>query len=174
MNRRDFLQAAGIVSAGLAFPDTVGLLAKDSAPAANWCTFEITTRVEILKPSGATRIWLPAALTTETPFQRTLSNSFHAEAGSAKLIERKPDSLALISVEFPEGAKPVVTSTSRISTKSYSVDLSSPVKSAKPPKQNRSDLDHFLRPTKLIPTDGVVKAKSDEIIVKANAHSDVE
>ena len=64
MNRRDFLQTAGLVSAGLAFPDAATLLARDSqtaTPPATWPTFEITTRVEVLKPSGLTRIWLPAA-----------------------------------------------------------------------------------------------------------------
>jgi transglutaminase-like putative cysteine protease len=178
MNRRDFLQTAGLVSAGLAFPKTASLFARESqtatAPAA-WRTFEVTTRVEILKPSGVTRIWLPAGLTSETPFQKTLSNTFNVEAGSAKLIESKPDSLGIISAEFPEGAKPVLISTSRITTRNYAVDFFAPGKAgnANAPKETRADLDYFLRPTKLIPTDGIVKEKADEIIAKANADTDV-
>ena len=89
MNRRDFLQTAGLVSASLAFPKATTLLARDAAADANWRTFEVVTRVEVLKPSGATRIWIPAALTSDTPFQKTLSNTFNAESGSAKLIESK-------------------------------------------------------------------------------------
>jgi transglutaminase-like putative cysteine protease len=179
MNRRDFLQTAGFVSASLAFPKAATLLAHERAGAAadaNWRTFEVTTRVEILKPSGVTRIWLPAALTTDTPFQKTLTNTFNAEAGSAKLIESKPDSLGIISAEFPEGAKPVITSTSRISTRNYTVDFFAPGKSANngAAKENRADLEYFLRPTKLLPTDGIVKAKADEITSKASATSDVE
>ena len=176
MNRRDFLQTAGLVSVGLAFPDAATLLARGSQDAlpAGWRTFEITTRVEILKPSGVSRVWLPAALTTETPFQKTLSNTFTAEGGSSKLTESKPDALGIISAEFPEGAKPVVVSTSRITTKNYAVDLSAPGKNGKAAKVDPTDLDHFVRPTKLLPTDGIVKSKATQIIANANAHTDVE
>src|SRR6202453_840301 len=101
MNRRHFLHTAGFVSAAVTFPHVAPLLARESATdAANWRPFEVTTRVEILKPAGVTRIWLPAALTTETPFQKTLSNTFRSEGGAAKLIEIKPDALGLISAEF--------------------------------------------------------------------------
>jgi len=175
MNRRDFLHSAGLVSANLAFPKAATLLAGNPATVtASRRTFDVTTRVEILKPVGVTRIWLPAALTTETPFQETLTNTFNAEGGTAKLIESKPDALGLISAEFPDGAKAVVTSTSRITTRNYTIDLSATVKPASALKQNPADLDHFLRPTKLLPTDGIVKAKADEITTKANATSDAE
>jgi transglutaminase-like putative cysteine protease len=176
MNRRKFLHTVGFVSTGLALPRAASLFARESAAAdANWRTFEVVTRVEILKPAGVTRIWLPAALTTETPFQKTLTNTFNAEGGAAKLIESKPDALGVISAEFPEGAKPVLISTSRVATRNYSIDFFAPGKSAKAdvPKQDRADLDYFLRPTKLLPTDGVVKAKADEITAKAGATSDV-
>jgi transglutaminase-like putative cysteine protease len=176
MNRRKFLHTVGFVSTGLALPRAASLFARESAAAdVNWRTFEVVTRVEILKPAGVTRIWLPAALTTETPFQKTLTNTFNAEGGAAKLIESKPDALGVISAEFPEGAKPVLISTSRVATRNYSIDFFAPGKSAKAdvPKQDRADLDYFLRPTKLLPTDGVVKAKADEITAKAGATSDV-
>ncbi len=172
MNRRDFLHTAGLVSASLAFPKTGALLATDSAPA-NWRTFEVTTRVEILQPSGTTRVWLPTALLGETPFQKTLANTFNADGGSAKIVESKPDSLGVISAEFAEGVRPVLTSTSRIATRDYAVDLSAPVP-VKPKNENRANLDYFLRPTKLLPTDGIVKSTADEITTKANAHTDVE
>ena len=175
MNRRDFLQTAGLASASLAFPDAATLLAGDqtSAPAdANWRSFEVITRVEILKPAGVARIWLPAALTTETPFQKTLSNTFNADDGAVKLIESKPDALGVISAEFPEGAKPVVTSISRISTRNYRVEVSAVGNPSGARQKTPADLDHFLRPTKLIPTDGIVKAKADEIT--KGASSDVE
>lgn len=177
VNRRDFLQSAGIISATLAFPKAGSLIATEPTQTpAPWRTFEITTRVEILKPSGATRVWLPTALTSETPFQKTLSNKFIATGGTAKLTENKPDALGVISAEFPEGELPVLISTSRIATRNYSVDLSTAAsaKPTKPSKQNPADLDHFLRPTKLLPTDGIVKSTSNEIIAKANATSDAE
>lgn len=58
MKRGEFLRSAGVVSAGLALPGAMCLLADE--PADRWRTFEVTTRVEILKAAGTTRIWLPA------------------------------------------------------------------------------------------------------------------
>jgi len=158
MNRRDFLLSTGLVSTGFS-----RLLADDG-----WRTFEVTTRVEILKSSGATRVWVPAVL-VETPFQKPLSNEFTAEGGTARMVKGKTDALGMIAAEFPAGVKPVVTLTSRVSTKNYAVDLSAP---GKAPKTNLAELDHYLRPTKLLPTDGIVKTTATEIT--GGAKSDLD
>src|ERR1700758_5531319 len=168
MKRRDFLRSAGIASASLALPKTERLFA-DSATPSGWRKFEVTTRVEVLTPSGATRVWLPAALLGETPYQRTLANRFIADGGRAKMVERKADALGIIAAEFPAGVKPVLTLTSHIAARNYAVSLSVPVKA---PKANSAELHYCLRPTKLLPTDGIVKATADEITRGAN--TDVE
>jgi transglutaminase-like putative cysteine protease len=59
--------------------------------------------------------------------------------------------------------------TSRIATKDCAVDLTA---RGAAPKESRAELEHFLRPTKLLPTDGIVKATAREI-TKA-AKTDVE
>ncbi len=156
MNRRDFLRSAVAVSAGLAFPKSERLLAADG----DWRTFEVQTRAEILKFSGTTHVWLPAALVADTPFQRTLSNEFSAEGGTARLVEVKADGLGIVTAEFPPGMKPVVTLTSRVATKNYVRDLSAPGTAR---DEDRATLEYFLRPTKLLPTDGIVKVTADEI-----------
>jgi len=166
MKRRDFLKSAGALSAGLAFSNVGELLAESDA---GWRTFEITTRVEVLKPSGTTRVWLPAALVQKTPYQRTLSNKYHAQAGKAGMSEIKPDSLGIVSATFPEGQSPVLMLTSRVQTRNHSVDLSKP---GKAPKASRSELEYFTRPTKLLPSDGIVKTTATEITQGAN--TDVE
>jgi transglutaminase-like putative cysteine protease len=168
MNRRDFLRSAGAVSAGLAFSRTWDRLAEDTTRS-SWRTFEVTTRVEVLKTSGATRIWVPAALINQTPFQKTLSNTFSAEGGTAKIIESKPDALGIIAAEFPAGVRPILTVTSRVATKNFVVGLSAP---SKAPEETRAEFEHFLRPTKLLPTDGIVKETAIEIT--RGAKSDVE
>jgi transglutaminase-like putative cysteine protease len=168
MKRREFLESAGIVSAGLAFGKAGWLFAAD-APVNSWRTFEVVTRVEVLKPSGTTRVWVPAALTTETPFQKTSSNTFNAEGGTVRMLESKPDAMGIITAEFPAGVKPVVTVTSTVATRNCAVDLAS---SATAPKEKPADLEYFLRTTKYMPTDGVVKAKAAEIT--AGAKTDLE
>ena len=159
MDRRDFLRSAGAVSASLAFPKAARLLALGEAPG-GWRTFEVTTRAEVLKPSGTTLVWLPAALIRETPYQKTLANEFRAEGGTANLVERKPDALGIVSAKFAPGVKPILMLTSRVSTKNNAVDLSAPGKAV---KADRAELENFLQSTKLIPTDGIVKETATEI-----------
>jgi len=168
MNRRDFLQSGSIMSASLAFAKA-GRLFSQAPTADRWRTFQVTTRVEVLKTSGTTRVWVPAALISETPFQKTLDNTFNCEGGTAKMLESKTDALGIIAAEFPAGARPILTFTSQIATKNYTVDLSAP---SKAPKEDRAELEHFLRPTKLLPTDGIVKATASEIT--KGAKTDVE
>jgi transglutaminase-like putative cysteine protease len=156
VTRRDFLISAGAVSAGFASPTAVR-------------AFDVTTRVGILKSSGVTRVWLPAALIGETPFQKTLFNKFSVEHGTAKIVQHKSDGLGIVAAEFPAGAKPVLTLTSRVATKGYSVELS---QSGKAPRANRAELEYFTRPTKMLPTDGIVKTTALEIT--SGAKTDLE
>jgi transglutaminase-like putative cysteine protease len=159
MKRRDFLRSAGVASAGLAFPGARRLFAQ-SPTRAGWRTFNLTTRVEVLKPSGTTRIWLPAGLISDTPFQKTLANTYYAEGGAARMSGSKADALGIIAAEFPAGAKPVLTLTSRIATKNIAVDLAT---RSKAPQANDAELQYCLRATNLLPTDGIVKDTAGEI-----------
>ena len=159
MNRRHFLEAAGAVSAGFLISESGSSLAQTHGPA-NWRTFEVKTRVEVLKPSGPTRIWLPAALPDGAPFQKTLANEFAAEGGEATLVRRSADGLGIVSAVFPAGVKPVLTLTSRVATAGHAVNLATPGPPAKP---GNARLDHFLRPTRLLPIDGIVKSTAAEI-----------
>src|SRR5438552_5675233 len=168
MNRREFLQSGGIASVSLAVSKAECLFSQDTT-ADRWRTFQVTTRVEGLKPSGMTRIWVPAALISETPFQKTLANTFNCEGGTAKMVESKSDALGIIAAEFPPAVRPILTVTSRIATKDCTVDLTA---RGAAPKESRAELEHFLRPTKLLPTDGIVKARASEITKGAN--TDVE
>ncbi len=159
MDRREFLRSAGIVSAALACSNMTRVFAIDTENH-GWRTFEVTTRVEVLRPSGATRVWLPAALPGNTPFQRTLSNQFTAIGGSAELLTAKADSLGIVAARFPSGVPPVLTLISRVATRDYNVDFSS---RRRPHRTQAAELEYFRRSTVLLPTDGIVKAKAMEI-----------
>ena len=168
MRRRDFLRSTSLVCAGLAFPN-VGRLFAERSPSDGWRTFEVTTRAEILKPSGVTRVWLPAALTMNTPFQKTFWNKFSAEGGTAEMVESRADGLGIVTATFPAGVRPVLTLTSRVATRNYTVDLNVP---GHTPEVNQAELEYFQRSTKLIPTDGIVKSTATEIT--SGATTDVE
>jgi transglutaminase-like putative cysteine protease len=134
----------------------LGAVHAESSP---WRTFEVTTSVTVLKPSGVTRVWLPASLIIDTPYQRTLSNEYRAPAGHARLDTTAADALGIVSAEFPPGVPPVVSLVSRVATRSHVVDLTRRTTIS----ADRKMLTHSLRPTRLIPTDGIVRARAIEI-----------
>ncbi len=168
MNRRSFLQSGSLLSVSLAFAKTERLFSQATSTE-RWRTFEVTTRVEVLKTSGITRVWVPAALISEAPFQKTLGNTFNCDGGTAKMYESKADTLGIIAAEFSAGARPILTVISKIATKDCAVDLTSRGTAA---KASRAELDYFLQPTKLLPTDGIVKTTASKITQGAN--TDVE
>src|SRR5450432_2779340 len=167
MNRRNFLQSSGAVCAGVAITKSIPAFADAVQSGAGWRTFEVTTRVEVLKPNGGTHIWLPSALIRDTPFQRTHANKFTADGGTAKLTKDKPSALGVVSATYPANAKPVLTLTSHVSLKNYAVDLSTPGKVPHVPKE---ELDYFLQPSRYVPTDGIVK----QTALKATAGASTE
>src|SRR6516164_7952638 len=122
MNRREFLFAAGSAPASFAFLKPERLIAQSSI----WRTFEVTTHVEVLKPSGTTRVWVPAALITPAPFQKTLATTLQCEGGRTNTVENESETLGIIVAEFPPGVRPVLTVHSRVTTRNWSIDFSAP------------------------------------------------
>ncbi len=153
MNRRDFLRANGSICAGWGFAQAFPALAA-SPSASGWRTSEVVIRVELLKLDGASRIWLPAPLIRDTPYQKTISTQFTAEGGTTRLNKDWQNALGIVSAMYPQNAKPVLTMTSRVSLKNYSVDLSSRETA---PHVSSAELDYFVQPSRYVPTDGIVK-----------------
>jgi transglutaminase-like putative cysteine protease len=167
MDRREFVKTTGMALAAMSVTGA-GSVFVEASDATAWRTFRVTTRVEVLNATGAVRVWAPAALICDTPFQRTLSNEYAAEGGTAELVRDKADGLGIISAKFAEGVRPVLTVTSRVATRDYAVDFTRPRRVKTAP----GELQHFLRPTRLIATDGIVKDTALEIT--KGAKSDVE
>lgn len=170
MNRRDFLQSTGLAVAGLGLTKAqLSFSQQTHPPSDGWRTFEVTTHAEVLAPAGETKIWLPAALIQDTPFQRTMSNKFNADGGKVRMDESKPPSLSIVVATFPAGVKPILTLTSQVALKNYFVDLGKPGPARPLPA---AESQYFLQPHKNIPTDGIVKTTATEIT--KGATTDVE
>jgi transglutaminase-like putative cysteine protease len=165
MDRRDFLQRAGSLAGVVFFPRAQQLLGAE----AGWRTFAVTTRVQILKPSGTTRVWLPAPLIRRTPYQRTLANTIRCENGVARMAVDANAGLAMVIAKFRPGVDPILELTSRVATRDWTVDLTG---RADAPQANAAELKQNLRPTRLLPIDGIVKDTAVEIT--RNLRADVE
>jgi transglutaminase-like putative cysteine protease len=168
MNRRRFLQSSAALCSGLAFTKSISAFA-DALATDGLRTFDVTSRVEVLKPNGVTHIWLPAALIHDTPYQRTISNHFSADGGTANITKEKPSVLGIVSATYPANAKPVLTLTSRVSLKNYAVDLSAPTP-LRAQRASKAEQEFFLQPSRYVPTDGIVK----ETALKATAGATTE
>ena len=67
----------------------------------------------------------------------------------------------IVWARFPEGAKPVLLYQTRIATRDIAVDLSRP---GNAPPENPATLMKYTAATELLPTDGIVKKTSSEIV----------
>ena len=155
MRRREFLVSGAAVAAGLAIPRAAWALAANDG----WRTFEVTTRAEVTG-DGPVRIWLPTALLVNTPYQRTLSNEVEAEGVKGRIIKTQTDGLGFAFAEFPAGTRAKLTLTTRVATRDVAMDLAHPQPMHHP---RREELEHDLRSTQLLPTDGIVKATAEGI-----------
>lgn len=160
MNRRRFLESVTVASAAFVLPDTRRWMEPGVFASDGWRTFELTTRVDVLEPSGITRVWVPLPLMIETKYQRPVGNSFKAPGGAARLIADKNRGYGMVAAEWPAGAasasRPMMTVTSRVQTRDISVDLSTTGPAGPSGRSDRSDMARFLAPSALIPSDGIV------------------
>jgi hypothetical protein len=157
MNRREFLGRTAMAAAALplgsrgrAFPqpDTT-----------RWRVFDITTQVLVQRPRGATRVWLPTPL-AEAPYQKTMGDNYHPGGGTAVMIETNANEPDMLGCSWDEGIEPVLTLVSRVATTGHAANLARPTVS---PPADLSAFARFLKPTKLIPIDGIVRATANEI-----------
>ena len=159
MKRRDFLKTSMAVSACTAIPAAMSK-ALAEADGGMWRVFEVTTRVEVLKPAGETRVWLPTPLTVDTPYQKPLGNTWTAEGGSVAFATDPKYGAGIVAAEWAAERKPVLVLTSRFATRDVAVDLSAPGRAA---AESPDLLKRFLEPTTLLPTDGIVRDTALEI-----------
>lgn len=118
----------------------------------NWRTFEVTTRVDIQKAQGATRLWLPIP-SVNTDWQQSLISSYSSN-GTARLEDDDHYGARMLYVEFAaDQAKPFVELTSQVRTQNRAQDWTHKTAA----KEDAATLQYWTHPTELLPTDGLVR-----------------
>jgi transglutaminase-like putative cysteine protease len=172
--RRAFLKNGAAAAMAVALPS---LNFAQSAPAPSrghfapqsgaWRTFDVTTRVDIVKPQGVTKVWLPIP-SVNSDYQHSLGNSFSSN-GSTLLTQDGRDGARMLYAEFPATeTQPFVELTSRVQTQGRAIDWSQKTAAA----ESADTLRYFTRPTVLIPTDGIVRKTA--LAATQGAKTDVE
>jgi len=107
-------------------------------------------------PVGVTRAWVPVPLQTDTDHFKRQGDTWTSNGGAVRAVKDARYDLGLVYAEWPVGEKvPVVEITSRFATRDRAVDLTRPPATA--PREDKAVLARYLEPTRLIPTDGIVR-----------------
>ena len=169
MDRRDFLRISSLASASIMYPTLAPPAFAKGTDGAPWRTFEVTKRIEVLKPAGVTRVWLPTPLTRDCAYQKALGNAYEAEGGTGSYSVDSKYGAGMVWAEWAEGVKPILVEKSRFATRDVAVDLSRPGAQV---AENPLTLAKYTAATELMPTDGIVRETSSSIV--KGAKTDLE
>ena len=122
-------------------------------------TFEITTTIRLGESRDAARAWVPLPLARTTAYQIDRGHTAGGNAGNTR-VERLngSDGTVLVAEWASMRPAPVLAVTMKVETIDHRVSLASP-NGAK----RTGDLANYLKPTRLIPVDGIVKETADRI-----------
>ena len=170
--RRQFLRTAAASALSAAYLDS---FAQSAAPSerqfapqpGTWRTFEVTTRVEIAAPKGASQAWVPVP-SIDSDWQRSMDSVF-TSSGTARMVADGQQGARMVHAQFDASqSAPFVEVTSRIQTQNRLQDW----KSKNVPAESAAALAAYTRATALIPVDGIVLSTATQTI--AGAKTDVQ
>jgi transglutaminase-like putative cysteine protease len=169
IDRRDMLESGLALSATALLP--AAAFAESFTPEpGRWRGYEITTRIAIKGARGAIRSWVPLPSIASADWIRPLGDDRHVEGGTASAHQVGPYHAKLLMVEWPAGTDaPIAEVRSRIATTDRAADLAKPGTAA---PLSADDRALYTQATRLLPTDGIVKATADQIV--AGASSDLD
>jgi len=150
MNRREFL---GVLAAA---PIAMrGLPARGMAPR----SFEITTKISLEESHDAGVAWVPLPLARTAPYQIDRGHTVGGNADKTRVEKLAGSGAAILVAEWGHMMPPPeLVVTMKVETTDHRVSLASPNGATR-----TADLANYLKPTQLIPLDGIVKATAQAI-----------
>jgi transglutaminase-like putative cysteine protease len=165
MDRRAFLQT------GIAFSAAAALPWREAFAAAEWRSYELTTKVELQFPEGASRVWLPLPMSGDTAWQRSFGSSWSGNAARAQVLSDGKYGAAMLYAEWSAGtATPRLEVVSRVATRDRTLDASERRQDAE--RLSAAEREFYTAPTDYIPTDGIVRGTAQKIV--KGTRSDVD
>jgi transglutaminase-like putative cysteine protease len=166
MDRRTFIKSGIALPAAATLPWAGPLFAAE----APWRTFEITTRVQVQKPKGVSRAWLPLPMMDDSDWHRSGGNESTGNTARTQIYRDGKYGAGMLYAEWaPEQAAPVVELTSRFSTRDRLQAFGLPVGGE---RLSASDIAFYTAPTESLPTDGIVRKTAREAV--GNARTEID
>jgi len=166
MRRREFLLKLSAVAPGaalLAWPHRATAI--EVKGPSDWRVFEVVTTVDVAAPVAATQVWLPLPMSTMSDYQRLLGTRWDAPGSSHADLALVPGyDVRLLHVRWRDSAavRPVRL-TCRVATRDRRVSLAGAPAAGLAGTESQRTLERYLRPTALLPTDGIVRATAQRI-----------
>jgi transglutaminase-like putative cysteine protease len=161
MERRSFLKSGLALGAASLAPRWTFAADLAPTPAAGWRTFEVVTRIEILKPAGATQVWIPVPGVDEPAWFKPLGDVRAGNASSVQLTQDSTYGARMIHAVWDAGTpQPALEVSSRFATRDRATAFGKPAGTAPLAAEERA---LYLAATELVPTDGIVRKTADEI-----------
>ena len=122
---------------------------------AGWRTFEVTTKVEVMKPGGAPSVvWIPLP-SIESDYQDAQGNIWTGNATHAQVVTDGKYGAKMLMAEFSASEPaPAIEVTSRFATRDRKMDFLQPASALKLASEERA---FYTAPTTYMPTDGIVR-----------------
>ena len=154
MKRRNFLLAAAAAPTLAQVPQwAIAQQLPFNPKPANWRTFELVTRVEIAKPAGESKIWVPLP-SVDSDYQKTVTDSWTGNTSSARIVSDGKYGAMMLLAEFsPNERMPWVEVTSRFQTRDRSLDFARRSGETLSPQERA----FYTEATSLMPVDGIVR-----------------
>ena len=170
MDRRSFLHAGVALSAATALPGRGSAQPDFDGPSAGWRTFEVTSRIEILKPECVTQAWLPLPCVDAPAWVRNRGDFWTGNSDSVKVVRDKKYGAEFLRAQWSATeTAPTLEVISRVSTRDRMTDFSTPSNPARLKRQLRT---LYTASTALIPADGIVRETAAGIVKGAEIDVD--
>jgi transglutaminase-like putative cysteine protease len=161
MDRRTFLETGAVTLAVAGRLRPRSAIGAETLREAKWRTFEVMSRVEVIKPAGVTRAWVPMPLMPDTEYQKSLGQSWTGNAANMRVYRDEKYGAGIFYTEWPATeSAPVVELATRFATRDRAVDLGAPGNAA---PEDKALLQKYLAGTKFITTDGIVRKQALEV-----------
>lgn len=172
ITRRSFVKAS-LGASGLSLASRFPL-AQASADTSRWSRYEITTEISIESASQRTQAWVPLPLVKDTDYFKTVSINMQANGAKITSVKTSSAQARMVHAVWPQKTiDPSLTVVCVVNTR----ERTSPLAGAPDPAQrlSKEEIRFWTKGTELLPVDGIVKTRADEILAKVpGGASDIE
>lgn len=161
MNRRAFLMAGAALPAAAFLPRAYAAHPPFAPQPEGWRVYDVTTRVELVRPSGVNRVWLPLPSVEDPQWVRPMGDLWTGNADSMRVHHDGKYGARMLYAEWRgDTPSPIVEVVSRFAARDRATDWS---RAEGPTRLDRATQRLYTQPTELMPTGGIVRATARDV-----------